>query len=113
MAYTILLIESNVGIAAGISNVLELAHYKVIQASNGEAGVSLAHEIRPDLILCDTFVPELNGYAIFHILSSDLETTAIPFVFLTGKSDFRTVMNLGADDYIAKPPDGVNLLRTG
>jgi CRP-like cAMP-binding protein len=65
-------------------------------------------------VLCDIMMPELDGYGVVHILRSDPGTTCIPFIFLTAKSDrsdFRIGMNLGADDYITKPFDGVDLLK--
>jgi CRP-like cAMP-binding protein/CheY-like chemotaxis protein len=114
MSYKILLIEDNAEMAENISSILQLAHYTVIHASNGKAGVDLAQKIQPDLILCDIMMPELDGYGVIHILNADQETANIPFIFLTAKadkSDFRTGMNLGADDYITKPFDGLDLLK--
>jgi CRP-like cAMP-binding protein len=114
MRYKILIIEDNMEMAENISSILQLAHYEVMQANNGKTGVDLAQKKQPDLILCDIMMPELDGYGVIHILNSDPETANIPFIFLTAKadkSDFRTGMNLGADDYIIKPFDGVDLLR--
>jgi CRP-like cAMP-binding protein/ActR/RegA family two-component response regulator len=114
MSYKILLIEDNAEMAENISGILQLAHYTVIQATNGKAGVDLAQKNQPDLILCDIMMPELDGYGVIHILNSDQETANIPFIFLTAKadkSDFRAGMNLGADDYITKPFDGLDLLK--
>lgn len=114
MSYKILLIEDNIEMAENISTILELAKYQVTHAVNGKIGVDLAQQHRPDLILCDIMMPELDGYGVLHILNKDPETANIPFIFLTAKadkSDFRTGMNLGADDYITKPFDGVDLLR--
>lgn len=114
MSYTILLIEDNLEMAENISSILELARYEVIHAPNGKVGVDLAQQKHPDLILCDIMMPELDGYGVVHILNKDPETASIPFIFLTAKadkSDFRAGMNLGADDYITKPFDGVDLLK--
>ncbi|MBL6448769.1 response regulator [Fulvivirga sp. 29W222] len=114
MSYTILLIEDNQDMAENITGILELAHYHVKHASNGKIGVSIAQIEPPDLILCDIMMPELDGYGVVHILSNSPETADIPFIFLTAKadqSDFRTGMNLGADDYITKPFDGLDLLK--
>lgn len=114
MSYNILLIEDNAEVADNISCILELARYNVTYAQNGKIGVDLAQKNRPDLILCDIMMPELDGYGVLHILNKDPDTASIPFIFLTAKSDkadFRTGMNQGADDYIAKPFDGVDLLR--
>jgi CRP-like cAMP-binding protein/CheY-like chemotaxis protein len=114
MSYNILLIEDNLEMADNISSILQLARYTVTHAQNGKVGVDLAQQQRPDLILCDIMMPELDGYGVVHILNSSPDTTNIPFIFLTAKadkSDFRAGMNLGADDYITKPFDGVDLLK--
>jgi CRP-like cAMP-binding protein/ActR/RegA family two-component response regulator len=114
MSYNILLIEDNAEMAENISGILQLAHYKVSYAPNGRAGVDLAQQNHPDLILCDIMMPDLDGYGVLHILHNDPETAGIPFIFLTAKADkndFRTGMNLGADDYITKPFDGIDLLK--
>ena len=114
MTYNILLIEDNLDMAENITGILQLARYNVTHAPNGKLGVNIAQQKRPDLILCDVMMPELDGYGVLHILNSDAETANIPFIFLTAKadkSDFRSGMNLGADDYITKPFDGVDLLR--
>ena len=114
MSTTILLIEDNADMSDNIASILELAHYKVLNAPNGKIGASLAQQHHPDLILCDIMMPELDGYGVLHILSSDPDTSDIPFVFLTAKadkSDFRTGMNLGADDYVTKPFSDVELLK--
>lgn len=114
MSNTILLIEDNANMADNIASILELAHYKVLLASNGKVGAAMAQQQHPDLILCDIAMPELDGFGVFHILSSDPDTADIPFVFLTARSDVkdvRTGMNMGADDYITKPFDEVDLLK--
>lgn len=110
----ILVIEDNKEMRENISDILKLSSYEVISASNGKEGVVLAQKSIPDLILCDILMPELDGHGVIHILSKDKKTADIPFVFITAKaekSDFRTGMNLGADDYITKPFDGLDLLK--
>lgn len=100
--------------AENIASILELARYKVSYASNGKVGVDLAQRKHPDLILCDIMMPDLDGYGVIHILNNDPDTAGIPFIFLTAKadkSDFRTGMNFGADDYLTKPFDGIDLLK--
>jgi CheY-like chemotaxis protein len=114
MSYNILLIEDNAEMAENISSILQLAGYNVTYASNGKIGVDLAQKSPPDLILCDIMMPELDGYGVLHILNRNPDTTNIPFIFLTAKadkSDFRAGMNLGADDYVVKPFDEVDLLK--
>src|SRR5690606_12250664 len=109
----ILLIEDNQDIRENTAEILLLANYEVIEAENGKVGVEKAKKERPDLIICDIMMPELDGYGVLHMLSKNPETSAIPFIFLTAKSekeDFRKGMNLGADDYLVKPFDDIELM---
>lgn len=110
---TILLIEDNLAVRENTAEILELANYKVLTAENGKKGVELAKNHIPDLIICDIMMPELDGYGVLHVLSKNEQTASIPFIFLTAKtekSDIRKGMNLGADDYLTKPFDDVELL---
>lgn len=111
---TILLIEDTPEMRENIAEVLQLAPYSVLQATNGREGVELARRAHPALILCDIMMPELDGYGVLHILSKDPATAGIPFIFLSAKAetaDFRYGMNLGADDYLTKPFDDITLLN--
>jgi CRP-like cAMP-binding protein len=110
----ILLIEDNSDIRENTSEILELDGYQVLTAENGKQGVELATTNKPDLIICDIMMPVLDGYSVLHLLSKNPETENIPFIFLTAKadrSDFRKGMEMGADDYITKPFDDVDLLN--
>ena len=111
---TILLIEDNTEVRENTAEILELSGYKVLQAENGKIGSEIAIKQKPDLIICDIMMPVLDGYGVIHILSNNVDTASIPFIFLTAKgerSDFRKGMELGADDYITKPFDDVELLK--
>lgn len=110
---TILLIEDNFDVRENTGEILELSNYTVFMAENGKIGIELAKKHLPDLIICDIMMPELDGYGVIHALSKYPETAAIPFIFLTAKtekSDIRKGMSLGADDYLTKPFDDVELL---
>jgi CRP-like cAMP-binding protein len=110
----ILVIEDNPDVRENLMEILSLSDYEVLGAENGKVGVDLALSTHPDLILCDVMMPELDGFGVLHILAKNPKTAAIPFVFLTAKtemSDLRKGMNLGADDYIMKPFDDVELLE--
>jgi DNA-binding response OmpR family regulator len=109
----ILVIEDNNEVRENIAELLELSNYEVISAPDGKVGVQKALESKPDLILCDVMMPELDGFGVLRILEKKVETADIPFIFLTAraeKADFRKGMSLGADDYITKPFDDVELL---
>ena len=111
---TILLIEDNVDVRENTAEILELANYKVLQAENGKLGVEIAQKMKPDLIICDIMMPVLDGYGVIHLLNKSNETASIPFIFLTAKSerlDYRKGMEMGADDYISKPFDDIELLN--
>jgi len=96
------------------AEMLDLANYTVVTAENGKIGVEKAKSEKPDLIICDIMMPDLDGYGVLHIVSKDPEIAGTPFIFLTAKaekSDMRKGMNLGADDYMVKPFDKVELLN--
>jgi CRP-like cAMP-binding protein/CheY-like chemotaxis protein len=110
----ILLIEDNPEVRENTGEILSLANYEVLVAENGKIGVDIAQRQKPDLIICDIMMPELDGYGVLHILSKNEQTAAIPFIFLTAKTektDIRKGMNLGADDYLTKPFDDTDLLN--
>ena len=114
MSQNILLIEDNPEMAENITTILQLAGYNVVHRANGKSGIDQVKQKPPDLILCDIMMPELDGYGVAHILNNSPDTASIPFIFLTAKtdlSDFRKGMSLGADDYITKPFDDVELLK--
>lgn len=113
MKKRILLIEDNPEMRENTTEILELDGYVVYTAENGKEGVSLAEKEKPDLIICDIMMPVLDGYGVLHLLSKKEETAGIPFIFLTAKADrtdFRKGMEMGADDYLTKPFDDIELL---
>lgn len=110
----ILLIEDNAELRENTAEILSLASYEVVTAPNGKVGVDMVAKEKPDLIICDIMMPELDGYGVLHILSRKPDTASIPFIFLTAKtekSDVRKGMELGADDYLTKPFDDTSLLN--
>lgn len=111
---TILVIDDNTDLRENTGEILTLAGYRTFTAENGKQGVELALTEKPDLIVCDIMMPELDGYGVLHLLKKNPDTENIPFIFLTAKTergDFRKGMEMGADDYITKPFDDLELLR--
>jgi hypothetical protein len=111
---TILLIEDNDEIRENTAEILELAMYNVYTAPNGKAGVEKAIDVKPDLIICDIMMPQLDGYGVLHAIQKQDNIKNTPFIFLTAKTernDMRKGMELGADDYITKPFDATELLN--
>ncbi len=114
MSDTVLIIEDSVDIRENTAELLELAGYKVFTANNGLDGLDRAKKDKPDLILCDIMMPELDGYGVLQAIENLPEMIGTPFVFLTAKADkadFRKGMDLGADDYLTKPFGGEDLLK--
>lgn len=111
----ILIIEDNFEIREGTAEILELTgRYEVLTAPHGRAGVDMALKHLPELILCDIMMPELDGYGVLYMLSKNETTMNIPFIFLTAKTeraDVRKAMEMGADDYLTKPFDDIELLN--
>lgn len=113
MSKTILVIEDNNEIRENTAEILQLSGFNVLTAGNGRMGVDIAIKEKPSLVICDIMMPELDGYGVLHLLRKNPETEAVPFIFLTAKterSDFRKGMEMGADDYITKPFDDSELL---
>ena len=111
---SILLIEDNDELRDNTAEILELANYKVTSAANGKLGIQAALQEKPDLIICDVMMPELDGYGVLHLVNKNAELSGVPFIFLTAKSersDLRKGMEMGADDYITKPFTDIELLN--
>lgn len=109
----ILLIEDDITVRENTAELLELSDYEVITASDGKMGLEKAQTTFPDIIVCDIMMPELDGYDVLKALSSKPETSGIPFIFLSAKTEHKDVrkgMDLGADDYLTKPFEEDELL---
>lgn len=114
MKKKILLIEDNQDVRENVAEILTLSDYEVYAAQNGKEGVEVAQKELPDLIVCDIAMPLLDGFGVLHLLGKAPETSRIPFIFLTARSDretFRRGMEMGADDFITKPFEDSELLR--
>jgi DNA-binding NarL/FixJ family response regulator len=110
----VLIIEDEAEMRRNLATILRLEKFAVLAAENGRVGVEIARRDKPELILCDVMMPELDGYAVLDALRTDPATAAIPFIFLTAKgekTDVRDGMNLGADDYLTKPIAKSDLLK--
>lgn len=110
----ILVIEDEPEMRRNITTLLRYHDFETIAAENGRAGIEAARRERPDLILCDVMMPELDGHAVLQTLQAEAGLARIPFIFLTAKGekeDLRSGMNLGADDYLTKPVANADLVR--
>src|SRR5215471_16421752 len=109
----ILVIEDEAETRDNLVLMLEMEGFKPFSAPNGRTGVAVAKRERPDVILCDVSMPQLDGYGVLEALRADETTVSIPFIFLTArgdKKDVRAGMNLGADDYLTKPATAEEVL---
>ncbi len=109
----ILVIEDEPEMRRNLLTILRLEKFEPVGAENGKAGIALAKSVKPDLILCDVMMPEIDGFGVLRALRADAATASIPLIFLTAKgekADIRSGMNLGADDYLTKPIDKTDLL---
>ena len=103
---TVLLVEDNEDNRTVYRTILEHFGYQVIEAQNGEAGVSVARERRPDLILMDISIPLIDGWEATRMLKSDPQTAHIPIIALTAHAlatDRAKANEVGCDGYLAKP----------
>ena len=110
----ILVIEDEPEMRRNITTLLRFKNYEPIAAENGLVGVEMARREKPDLILCDVMMPELDGFGVLRALQEDAKLALIPFIFLTAKGekdDLRCGMNLGADDYLTKPVANNDLVQ--
>ena len=110
----ILVIEDEPEMRRNITTLLRYHDYEPIAAANGLDGVQAARREKPDVILCDVMMPELDGYGVLQELQLDVSLARTPFIFLTAKGekdDLRSGMNLGADDYLTKPVANADLIR--
>lgn len=111
----VLIVEDDITLRENTSEFLKEEGYEVFTADDGVKGIQLAIEIIPDIILCDISMPKMDGYEVCKTLQNVPTTNSIPFIFLTAKTqkeDQRQGMQLGADDYITKPYDYDELLKT-
>jgi DNA-binding LytR/AlgR family response regulator len=110
---SILLIDDEEGFRDVIAKSLVKHGFEVLEAADGQEGLRKAVESRPDLILCDLIMPQMNGYEVLAALRREEKLAGIPVIFLTAQSEpaeVRLGMNLGADDYLIKPANILDLL---
>lgn len=100
----ILLIEDNRDLAYGLRNNLEIEGYDVEVAHDGVAGLRMSSNVKPDLIILDIMLPQLDGFRVLKTLRQKDHMT--PVLLLTAKGEeFDKVrgLRMGADDYVTKP----------
>jgi two-component system cell cycle response regulator DivK len=104
----ILYIEDNIDNMTLVRRVLEIEGYEVIPAETGREGLAKAYENKPDIIITDINLPDIDGYEITDTLKKDKMTAHIPIIAMTAnvmKKDRENVLQAGCDGYISKPID--------
>ena len=102
----VLVIEDEPDIMELVRETLRQDQYTVLEALDGELGLQMALNQKPDLVLLDIMLPKLNGYEICRRLKSSAQTENIPVVMLTAfgqKGEIEEGFKVKADDYIVKP----------
>ena len=100
----LLVIEDNADLAYGLRNNLEIEGYEVEVAGDGARGLERVRAARPDLVILDLMLPELDGFRVLRAMRA--EALAMPVLILTARgeeSDKVRGLKLGADDYVTKP----------
>jgi len=101
---TILIVEDDATMLRGLKDNFEFKGYGVLTADDGEEGLNIALNKKPDLILLDIMLPKINGYEICRLIRQ--ENLNMPIIMLTAKGEETDIilgLNLGADDYVTKP----------
>lgn len=115
----VLLVDDDVDFCEAAALLLESKAYEVILAHDGKKGLEKVRAEKPDLVILDVMMPEMNGYDVCVVLKADRELKKIPVVLLTAVDQalFRTAytQHMGlmteAEDYIAKPVESEELVK--
>ncbi len=102
----VLIVEDEANIRQLVKYNLEKESYQVIEAEDGLQGLRLAKAEKPDLVLLDLMLPQMDGLEVCRSLKGNQATAAVPIIMLTAKSeeiDKVIGLELGADDYMTKP----------
>ena len=111
---TVLIVEDDDAIRTNITRLLKLEGFNIMSATNGREALERARSVRPDVIVSDVSMPEMDGLQLIQALRADASLAAIPVMLLTALDDrasMRRGMASGADDYLAKPFTRAELLE--
>ena len=103
---TVLIVEDEKNIVDIIRFNLQRTGYNTLEAYDGEAGLAMAREEKPDLILLDVMMPKMDGIELCQRVKSNIQTSHTPFILLTARTSDESKMEgyeAGADSYISKP----------
>ena len=109
----ILIVDDNQVVLKILKNILESENFMTVPATNGIEALKIAVQEKPNLIITDYMMPEMDGMALITKLKSQLSTRFIPIIMLTSKDEVDAeveVINAGADDYLTKPVNPKRLI---
>jgi CheY-like chemotaxis protein len=110
----ILVVEDNMDTYTLVHFILQKNGFETFLAVNGRDGVTAAQKQKPDLIIMDLSMPEMDGWTATSIIKRDTETASIPLIALTAHAlpgDRQRAMDAGCDEYITKPMDLEDLVE--
>ncbi|MFH1380772.1 MAG: response regulator [Candidatus Omnitrophota bacterium] len=110
----IVIIDDEKGLADVIRDFLEERGFLVTTAYDGKTGIEAVKEIKPDLVILDILMPEMDGRAVLKKLKKEEDLKDIPVIILSGKTDQFDrgyLLEMGAYEYVTKPYDSYRLLR--
>ncbi|HWM84853.1 MAG TPA: response regulator transcription factor [Kofleriaceae bacterium] len=113
MTSRILVVEDDASIRLGLEDTLQAKGYRVTVATRGAAGLDLAERVRPDLIILDIMLPDMDGFEVCRRLKSAPDLAGTPIIMLSARGaelDRVRGLELGADDYVTKPFSLMELL---
>jgi len=111
----ILIVEDNKDVRDGISQYLQIEKYIVLQAGNGVDALKILESFRPDIIISDINMPQMDGIELYKTVRQKHQWVTIPFLFLTADNSPQSIRlgrELGVEDYLTKPIRPKDLVRT-
>jgi two-component system phosphate regulon response regulator PhoB len=112
-APTVLVVEDDPTILQLLEVNFEMEGYIVLRAEDGEQGLAVAKESRPDVVVSDVMMPKMSGLELVRALKGSPDTRSIPVILLSAKAqgaDVRQGLEAGADDYVTKPFEPLDLI---
>ena len=109
----ILVVDDNEKNVELLEAILQSAEFEVLKAYDGKQAIEIIGQQRPDLLLLDIMMPQLDGFQVCEILRKDPRNAGLPIIMVTAKdkeSDIVQSLERGADDYVVKPIDKKLLL---
>jgi pilus assembly protein CpaE len=113
MEYKLLIVDDDLDTLKLVGTTLERQNFEILAAKDGVQALQMAREHKPDLIILDVMMPNMDGYEVTRQLRADPETSGIPIILFTAKAqvgDKVEGLDAGADDYLTKPTHPAELV---